>query len=260
MAEAKWCGHDSRARVIPKNDLPSIAERFAAFKKGRRFDASTLGFAVNKKDIRSSALCPHYYDPQIDEDLDTLSESHDLVVFGDLVVEGTISISSGDELGKLAYGTGAIPFIRTSDLSNWELKADPKHGVDRSYYERLRHKQDVAEGDILMVRDGTYLIGTCALITDHDTEIVYQSHIYKIRVNQNDRGISPYLLLAILGSPIVMRQIRAKQFTQDIIDSLGDRVRELVLPVPKAKRERNRVAKIVQQATQQRVEARRAST
>lgn len=29
----------------------------------------------------------------------------------------------------MAYGTGNIPFIRTSDISNWEIKADFKHGV-----------------------------------------------------------------------------------------------------------------------------------
>lgn len=28
MAEAKWCGHDSRGREIPKDDLPDILDTY----------------------------------------------------------------------------------------------------------------------------------------------------------------------------------------------------------------------------------------
>jgi type I restriction enzyme M protein len=34
--------------------------------------------------------------------------------------------------------TGPVPFIWTSDLSNWELKADPKHGVSEELYKALK--------------------------------------------------------------------------------------------------------------------------
>jgi type I restriction enzyme M protein len=43
------------------------------------------------------------------------------------------------------------------------------------------------------------------------------------------------LLLAVLTSPIVKLQIFSKRFTQDIIDTLGDRIKELILPIPKDK-------------------------
>ena len=165
-------------------------------------------------------------------------------------------MSTGDELGKLAYGTGNIPFIRTSDISNWELKSDPKHGVSRQIFESYQKKQGVQVGDILMVRDGTYLIGTCAIISEHDKEIVYQSHLYKIRVGKNDLGLNPYLLLAILSSPVVLRQIKAKQFTMDIIDSLGDRLYELILPIPKSNQTREEVTDLVKRSVEKRFEAR----
>lgn len=107
------------------------------------------------------------------------------------------TISTGDEVGKLAYGTGQIPFIRTSDIANWEIKLDPKQGLSDDIYTKLAPKQDVQPYDILMVRDGTYLVGTCAMISPSETKIVYQSHLYKIRSNDHDR-INPYLLLALL--------------------------------------------------------------
>jgi type I restriction enzyme M protein len=256
MAEAKWCGQDSRARSIPHNDLPEIAERFLSFKKSGRVTPSSLSFVVGREKIKSNVLCPRYYDPQVDAALEELRNTHDLHVFGELVKAGVLNVSTGDELGKLAYGTGDVPFIRTSDISNWELKADPKHGVGRQLFEALRVKQDVRPLDILMVKDGTYLVGTCAIITEHDTEIVYQSHLYKIRVDNGSTGLNPFLLLAVLSSPVVQLQIRTKQFTQDIIDSLGERLFELVLPIPKSSKRRNQITETVREAVYLRVRAR----
>lgn len=179
-----------------------------------------------------------------------------LLPIGKLIEENVLSISTGDEVGKLAYGTGSVPFIRTSDISNWELKADPKHGVSRDLYMTLRFKQDVQPEDLLMVKDGTYLIGTCAIITEADREIVYQSHLYKIRVNVNLYGLNPFLLLALLSSSIVQKQIRSKQFTQDIIDSLGERIKELILPVPKHKELCDQITGLVKDAISRRIAAR----
>ncbi len=256
MAEAKWCGHDSRARSIPHNDLPIIAQRFALHTKKQKYEKSTLGFTVNKADVRENVLCPRYYDPKITSELESLEQTHTLHAFRDLLNQGILSLATGDELGKLAYGTGTIPFIRTSDISNWELKADPKHGIARKIYESLCRKQDIRAGDLLMVKDGTYLIGTCAIISEADVEILYQSHLYKIRVQDNNLGIDPYLLLAVLSSPIVQRQVKAKQFTQDIIDSLGERIQELILPIPKSEEHRAEISGMVKTSVDLRILAR----
>ncbi|OQX06628.1 MAG: hypothetical protein BWK80_50485 [Desulfobacteraceae bacterium IS3] len=256
MAEAKWCGQDSRARTIPYNDLPVIAENFSKYKNNQLNMLSNLGFTVDKEKISGGILCPRYYDPQAEEELHGLEKTHSLLLFSYLIKEGVIKISTGDEIGKLAYGTGKIPFIRTSDISNWELKADPKHAVSVDIYNRLKIKQDVQSGDILMVKDGTYLIGTCAIVSESDKEILYQSHLYKIRVKENKYGLDSYLLLAILSSTTVQKQIRSKQFAQDIIDSLGERINELILPIPKSEETRERISNLVKKAVIKRIEAR----
>ena len=256
MAEARWCGKDSRAREIPHDELPEIGERFTDFQLGTLTGSSPLGFEIDESAIDDNVLCPRYYDPEIDAELNRLSVTHQLLRFGTLVDEGCVSLKTGDEVGKLAYGMGEIPFVRTSDLSNWEIKIDPKHRLDRKLYESLKASQDVQAHDILMVKDGTYLIGTCGIVTEYDLEIVYQSHLYKIRTHENPYGLNQFLLLALLSSDIVRRQIRAKQFTQDIIDSLGERINELVLPVPKASEQRQKITGIVSQVVRERVEAR----
>jgi type I restriction enzyme M protein len=106
-----------------------------------------------------------------------------------------------------------------------------------------------------MVRDGTYLIGTAAYVTEHDTRIVYQSHLYKLRLTP-DEDINPFLLLAMLSSRPVRAQIRSLAFTQDIIDSLGDRIREVILPIPRSAARRLEITDTVGRVISDRVEAR----
>ena len=83
----------------------------------------------------------------------------------------------------------------------------------------------MAPGDILRVRDGIYPIGTAVFVTRDDVPMLFQSHIFRIRVLKSD-AIDPYLLFVCLNTPVVKAQVRSKQFTQDIIDTLGNRVLE----------------------------------
>ena len=253
MAEAKWCGHDSRGSRIPNNDIPEILKNFRKSEKSLK--SSPLGYRLTDSEIVSNIISPRYYEPSSAKGLSELKTTHDLLLISDLVQDGVLEFDTGIEVGKLAYGTGDIPFIRTSDISNWEIKLDAKQGVSKEVYDASRAKLDVKEGDILMVRDGTYLIGTCGFISKYDERIVYQSHIYKIRVKKPE-VISPYLLLAALSCKPVIKQIQAKRFTQDIIDTLGNRVYELVLPIPKDATKRRSIEKMVKKCIFDRVEAR----
>lgn len=242
MSDVKWCGHDSRGnptirkdpttgKMVLLDEVPLVPKRYRQLLAGAK-KRDHLGFLLEASAIENRILVPKYYDPEIEEVLKRLSKTHELVMIGDLHNRKVISIVTGIEIGKMAYGTGSIPFIRTSDLSNWEIKADFKHGISEEIYEELRHRVDVKAGDILLVRDGTYLIGTSAIVTDADLPMLFQSHIFRVRVLK-PATLSPWLLFAGLNTPIVKRQIRSKQFTQDIIDTLGKRFTEIRIPVPK---------------------------
>jgi type I restriction enzyme M protein len=242
MSDVKWCGHDSRGnptlrkdqatgKLVLLDEVPLVPKRYReAVRSAKRRDR--LGFLLPSGQIRNRIYVPKYYDPEIEAELEALKSTHTLVRLGDLQKSKSISVDTGVEIGKMAYGTGTIPFIRTSDLSNWEIKADFKHGVSREIFEEMKDKVDVKNGDILLVRDGTYLIGTSAVITEADLPMLFQSHIYRLRVLKSS-VINPWLLFACLNTPIVKRQIRSKQFTQDIIDTLGKRFTEILIPVPK---------------------------
>lgn len=254
FAEAKWCGHDSRGRSVPLNDVPKIAAHFAEFRRGGRVAHGHLGISVPRERLGLN-LAPRAFEFDAETEVERFAKTHEIVAFGDLVKEGVLSLSTGDEVGKLAYGTGDIPFVRTSDISNWEVKLDPKHCVSEEVYERFKARQDVRPNDILMVRDGTYLIGTCAIITEYDLPMLYQSHIYKIRVEDTAR-VNPFLLLAALNSEFVQRQIKSFCVSQDIIDSLGDKIHQVRLALPKSKESRRRIASLVEKVIRDRIEAR----
>jgi type I restriction enzyme M protein len=101
-------------------------------------------------------------------------------------------------------------------------------GRPKSARERIHEnsKQDVRAGDIFVVRDGTYLVGISCI------------------------------LLALLNAPIVRRQMRAKQFTRDIIDTLGKRLFEVLLPIPKDADKSDRIAKETREVIETRAKLR----
>lgn len=197
--------------------------------------------------IRDEIFIPKYYNPEIAETATKLVATHDCLSIGQLVKDGVLVVETGHEIGKAAYGTGDIPFVRTSDISNWEIKSAPKQGVSKEIYHEYAESQDVQVGDILFVRDGTYLIGRNCFITAIDKEILYQSHILKLRVKDPEQ-LEPTLLFLALNSRFVQKQVRSVQFTADIIDTIGQRFFELILPIPKSPEIRKRMARETQNA------------
>lgn len=208
------------------------------------------GFLTSYDSIKNGIFVPRYYDPLLEKDLVDLKSTHELISLGSLVKDDVLLWDTGIEVGKMAYGTGSIPFIRTSDISNWELKNDPKQSVSEEIYKK--NKQDVQPEDIFVVRDGTYLVGSSCIVTEHDAKLLYCGGLYKLRINKPER-IDPYLLLSLLNTPIVRRQMRSKQFTRDIIDTLGSRLFEILIPIPKDKKLKNSIIKLARETIQNRV-------
>ena len=163
-----------------------------------------LVYKINSKNIKNRIFIPKYYDPDLYAQITALGETHELLNLGDLLDSGVITAQTGHEIGKMAYGTGNIPFVRTSDITNWEIKTIPKQGVSEDIYQLYAEKEDVQPGDILMVRDGTYLIGTNCIITPLDIPMVFQSHILKFRV-VDSVVVDPYLLFLSFNCSLVQK-------------------------------------------------------
>ena len=281
MAIARKAGHDKNGKVIYRiddsghailddkgekivdDDLPAIAERYRLFEEnGRRLkEFRPLGFAVSSGRIKDNILIPDYYDPGVADELRALADTgkYALTTVQSLVDDGVISIGRGNEVGSQFYGRGDVPFVRTTDIVNWETRVDPVKCVPDEIYRLYAKRQGLREGDILFVNDGTFLIGRSAMVTELDTRIVIQSHVRRIRVLKPAR-LDPFLLFYLLNTKAVRKQIEDKTFIQATISTLGNRLREVHLPIPRDDEKRRKWADDMMSIIKGKVELRRRCT
>ncbi|MFX0048663.1 MAG: hypothetical protein ACFE8G_10910, partial [Candidatus Hermodarchaeota archaeon] len=208
-------------------------------------------FKLNINQIKNNIFIPSYY-TSVEKPLKSLEENKNftLLSIADLIERNIIYtknkefIPRGDEIGSHVYGLGDIPFIRTSEISNWEINLNSHKKTSEEVYNQFKEKQNIEVGDILLVKDGgPNLIGKTAYITELDTKIIIQSHIYQIKVLKNSENIDPYLLLYSLNLEIVQEQIKAITFVQGTISTIGNRIMDVILPIPSEKSKRNEISK-----------------
>ncbi len=248
---------DERGNKIIDDDLPLIVEKYIKYKKtGRIENFDRFGFVVKLSQIKDNIFIPTYYDPEVKKELAKLEKTgkYKLMTIGQLEEQKIISIKRGHEVGSKFYGLGNVPFVRTSDIVNWEIKVDPIKCVPEEIYEKYRKRQDIREWDILLVTDGTFLIGKTAIVTPLDKKIVIQSHIRRIRCLKWD-VLHPYLLLYLLNTSIVQKQIKEKTFVQATISTVGNRLKEIVVPIPVDEKEKREIIKKVQEILELKIKA-----
>jgi len=276
MAIANKVGHDKNGKIIFKmdakdnyildnrnkiidDDLPPIASKYKELvEKETIYQANHLGFIGRLSEISNYVFIPSYYDPEIKQKLKEMEKTgkYRLITIKELVEQGLISIKRGNEIGSRYYGMGDVPFVRTSDIVNWEIKIDPVKSIPEEVYEKYRRRQDIRENDILLVADGTFLIGRTAIVTSFDRKLVIQSHIRRMRCLKPEK-LHPYLLLYLLNTEIVQRQIEEKTFVQATISTIGERLYEIVLPVPTDKEIITKIMNDIPEIIKMKVEARR---
>jgi len=239
---------DKSGNPIPNDDLPIISARIKKIlKSGDSTKVDKLGYTIKRDSIHENIYIPEFYNPEILLELNQLEKSgkYRILTIGDLVKNKSLKISRGKEIGSNFYGTGHIPFVRTSDIVNWEIKFDPIKGVSEEVYNMFSKVMDIKEKDILFVNDGTFLIGRTAMITRLDLKILIQSHVRKLRL-ASSYDFDAFYLMYLLNLDIVQRQIKAKTFVQATISTIGNRLDEIKLPVHASKLQIEKISKEVQ--------------
>lgn len=177
---------------------------------------------------------------------------------GALVDDGTISAFDGHGSPRASQkGLGPVPYIRVADIVNWELYHNPVARVPESERRRLKAERRPPEvDDVLLVRRGSYRIGTVAIVGPRDLEAVLTSELLTLRVNEpNSRGITAHYLLAMLATATVQEQIPPKVCVDTTLPNLGDRWRSIVVPIHLDPEERNAVARAAEAIVEQKREA-----
>ena len=225
------CGHDRRGRTHKPDGMryDDDFEKLAATFGGN----GSHGGIWKKVDLGDSTyLVPRYYvrDHAFTEQETEIIKGSRMATIGQLVKEGLLTVRKGHEVGSHAYGSGDIPFVRTSDLNNFELSTDPTNAISDEIYEEYRPQQNLKPGDILMVVDGRYRIGTTAILSENNYKCVVQSHFRIISTQKNDQ-LNPFELLYALNLPSVRIRIRDLVFVQSTLGTLGRRLFDLEIPV-----------------------------
>lgn len=234
VSVAYSCGHDRRGRSVKADGRP-VADDFARIAED--WSKPENDRAIWNKAVISDRyyLVPRYYDQRLSDEVARDAErlSSPVTTLGELSRAGLVSIRKGHEVGSDAYGSGDIPFVRTSDIHNFEVSYDPTNCVSEEIFERYRLQQKLKAGDILMVVDGRYKIGRCAILHEWTTRCVVQSHLRIISVSTR-ANFSPDALLYGLSLPSVQREIRRLVFIQSTLGGLGARISEIRLPDPRS--------------------------
>ncbi|MFX1237102.1 MAG: N-6 DNA methylase [Promethearchaeota archaeon] len=254
---------DQEGNPIINDDLENLHDKM---KKCEIFDyhRKQLVFKINFSEIKNNIFIPYYY-VGVEKNLKMLEDddNYELYSIKELVDKKIIyannsHIPRGDEIGSQVYGLGDIPFIRTSEIYNWEINLDSHKKTSEEIYEQYKFKQKIELGDILLVKDGgPNLIGKTAFITELDTKIIIQSHIFQIKCLENDKYIDPYLLIYLLNLEIVQQQIQAITFVQGTIATIGNRIMEIILPIPSNTTKRKEISEQIREIIVQKVEIRK---
>ena len=71
-----------------------------------------MHYWLSSASIKDSVYIPKYYNPEFAKKQAQLSRTHVCRSIGELVQAGLLCAETGHEIGKAAYGTGDIPFVR----------------------------------------------------------------------------------------------------------------------------------------------------
>lgn len=248
MGTPKEMGHDHQGREMNRpgtddvwDDLKEVAREIDAPKSKKNKHV----FSVNWPEIVSSGiLVPRFYRGL--SGLPDMPRGRHGVRLEELVESGAVTAWDGHGSPKgESKGRGPIPYIRVSDIVNWELYRNPVSSVPEEEYERLtRNKQKPMEGDVIFVRRGSYRIGTVAMASPRDGHVLLTRELLTLRVadKQNDHNMSPFYLLFLLSSQFVQDQMDFFVFMDTTMPTIGDRWKHLVLPIHSSHEDAARVS------------------
>ena len=103
-------------------------------------------------------------------------------------------------------------------------------------YKKTKGKKfDLKPKDVVFVKEGSYRIGSVALVSPYDIEVLLNHHslVFRVIKEDNEYGIDPFYLLYLFSHNLTQRQLYNKIMIDTTLPNIGDRWKELYLPVSK---------------------------
>jgi len=253
MIVAENIGHDHNGNPVFKyddcgnktdeilDDTVEIIGEIERLNNGEQFIPEYIFEVPASEVIENDILVPRYYWKSKTEEIKEKAREKniELISISQLIDEGIINYFDGNGSPAAEYkGTGEYPYIRVKDIVNWQMYKDPTAMIPYSEYKKLyRDSKKLEPKDILYVRRGSYRIGSVAMVSPYDIDVILTREILVLRlIDENNKyGITPEYLLYALSHKLVQEQSENKIFIDTTLPNIADRWKELSVPIFKDK-------------------------
>lgn len=252
MAVAEETGHDHQGRQLYRFDYQTkkfttnIWDDTIIIRKELKnpYDKNNqYVFTVKPEEIKGDVYVPRYYWQKRAQSIleETKSSGYEPIRIQKLLDEKIIVAYKGYGSPPSGFkGRGEIPYIRVADIISWELYKNPTASVPREVYLKVKgNGVDLLPEDVIFVRRGSYRIGSVAMVSPFDTEVLLTGELVIMRVvnPDNEYHINPYYLIYLLSHHLTQRQLPQKVLVDTTLPNIANRWKELYLPTIKDKAE-----------------------
>jgi type I restriction enzyme S subunit len=214
--------------------LQKIKEAQSLFKAALKVDFSSIKkkmfYSVNNSLFQSEEMMtPAFYYPLYIKTAEQIAKQNHCELLGTLAY-----FKKGDEVGSVNYKSYLqrnetdVPFIRTSDLLNYDIDLYPDYYIDKAIHGDI--KQDIQKNEILLTKDGK--IGLVAMTTSFD-KCILGSGVLRI-VPKEDKIDAHYLFIALSIKEIGLYQAIQRTVVASTMPHLReDRINDFKIPILK---------------------------
>ncbi len=201
----------------------------------------THSFTVPIKDILDSdVLVPQYFDKTLQAPSEQLFKSlgtHSISI-GDLISQGVISLFNGHGSPSNDLRNGEIPYVKVSDIRNLRINVNPTNLIPlplaKKFWKTPNGDSNLKAWDLISPSRASSNIGEFAILLPGEETIVLTKEVFIIRVNPNDIGITPFYLLWALSLIQTRKQWSRVTLMQTNREDVGQRYKEILIPLPKS--------------------------
>lgn len=221
-------------------------------------------FTLDVNDIKDNLYVPRYYWGKKLEGLEERAKELNIqfVDVAELINKGIIKKFRGHGSPPSAFkGRGDIPYVRAGDIISWEIYKNPLTMVPFEVYKKVKASGvELKAKDIIFVKEGSYRIGDVAIISKFDTGILLNHHsiVFRVINEENEYGIDAFYLLYLFSHELTRQQFYNKVMIDTTLPNIGNRWKELRLPISKDKKEREMIKKKMKEAFEMRWKAQEA--
>jgi type I restriction enzyme S subunit len=231
----KISGLVEKAEEKTEKSLSILEQAQTLFYKKLGIDFSKIQkekyYSVNLSDFAKDDLwTPAFSYPLYVNTFKAIQKKWQTVPIGEIA-----TVKKGDEVGSDNYNKyldkkdSDVPFIRTSDLVNYEVDQFPDFYIPEEIYKELN--QDIKAGDVLYSNDGK--IGLTAMLTPED-KVIIQSHIKRLRLKAEAKkyNLTPeYLFLVLTIKEVARYQAERYTVIQSTIPTISNHILDIQIPI-----------------------------